>query len=182
MKKLLTLTLMLLLILGFSVCQAFVPRDRMTAGSVYLDQEMTNVIAIYGRPVSIETESGRIPFPHTIHHCKYGQFGTTFDVIVAVKFGQKAVEPGSVAAIKVSGNNGISTKDGIKVGTPINEVKRILGKPDGETKERLSYYEFLNDASYSMHFDVKNGVVASYWILNDIIRNISSNLMKDMNS
>ncbi len=169
MKRIFTLSLMLLMIAGFSVCQAFISRDRMTAGDVYPGQKMNKVIEIYGRPVSTETVSGRIPFPHTVHNCKYGQFGTTFDVIVGTKFGEKSAEAGSVAAIKVSGNNGIATKDGIRVGTSVSEVKRILGKPDYETKDSLSYYESNNDASYSMKFFIKNGAVTSYRILNDTI-------------
>ena len=43
MKKILTLSLMLLMIAGFSVCQAAITVDRMTAGGVYIGQNLTEV-------------------------------------------------------------------------------------------------------------------------------------------
>lgn len=167
MRKFFILTLMLVMIAGFSLCQAAVSPDRMSAGGVYIGQKMTDVLAIYGKPISSDSEDVHAVFRHTEHYCKYGQFGTIFDVVIGSRLGQP-LETGSVIAIRVSGNNGVSTKDGIKVGTPIGEVKRLLGKPNSETKEFLSYSEFDNKFPCQwMRFYTKNGVVTSYMILNE---------------
>ena len=162
MRKLFSLALMLVMISGFSVCQASISADRMSAGGVYIGQKIADVIAIYGRPVSIETKQCIAPFTHTEYTYKYGQYGTTFDVVAS----GKSAATGNVIYIKVSGNNGISTKDGIKVGTSVSEMKRILGKPSGETKERIHYNESDNtDFSNSMLFFIRNGVIVSYSLL-----------------
>lgn len=162
MKKLFSLVIMLLMILGFSVCQASISSDRMNAGGIFLGQGLSEVVSIYGKPVSTQ----RIESLHKEFRYQYGRYGTTFDVT----FNGKTAGREFVIAIRVGGNNGIATSDGIKVGTSVSEVKRILGKPDKENADSLIYSEQKKDwIMKMMRFDIKNNAVASYsvWFTDD---------------
>lgn len=162
MKKVFALTLMLLMIASFSVCQASISPDRMNAGGIFLGQSLSEVVSIYGKPVSTQ----RIESLHKEFRYLYGRYGTTFDVT----FNGKTAGREFVIAIRVAGNNGIATSDGIKVGTPVSEVKRILGKPDKENAGSLVYSENKKDWILKMmRFDIKNNAVVSYsvWFTDD---------------
>ncbi|MBQ9572938.1 MAG: hypothetical protein IJR22_06060 [Acidaminococcaceae bacterium] len=155
MIKIFLLSLMLALISSFSVCQALSP-ERMTAGGIYILQRKADVIAIYGQPVKITKNKIVAGHPHTDYIYEYGRHGTTFSICLRNDF--------EVSHIHVAGNNGIATKDGIKVGTPVSAVKSILGKPDVESKDTLWYYEPNKGMPMSMQIIVKNNVVESYRI------------------
>lgn len=157
MRKIVSFALMLVMVAGFSVCQAISP-DRINAGGIYPFQSLQEVVSIYGQPVSVKKEEIRAGFKHTNVTYQYGRYGTTFDVTFV---GNK------VMGVHVAGNNGIATSDGIKVGTPLSEVKRILGKggevktPDGRL--RISYsQDLIKDPIRSLMFFIKNNKVESY--------------------
>ena len=137
---------MILSILGFSVCQASISTDRMNAGGIYFGQSASEVVSIYGQPVNTREET---KFPGVRYI--YGRNGTIFDIIFS---------NGIVRGVVVKGNNGIATTDGIKVGTPVSEVKRILGKPDKETANSLEYREPSN--LRFINFIIRNNFVISY--------------------
>lgn len=162
MKKLFSIMLMLLMILGFSVCQASISPGRMNAGGIFLGQNLSEVVSIYGKPVSTQ----RIESLHKEFRYQYGRYGTTFDIT----FNGKTVGKEFVIAINVAGSNGIATSDGIKVGTPVSEVKRILGKPDKENADSIIYKEHKQDwVMKMMRFNIKNNAVVSYsvWFTDD---------------
>lgn len=157
MKRFFSLVLMLLMISGVAVCHAISP-DRINAGGVYPFQSLQEVVSIYGQPVSVKKEEVRAGFKHTNVIYQYGRYGTTFNVTFV---GDK------VMGVHVAGNNGIATSDGIKVGTPLSEVKRILGPgrewktPDGRL--RISYsQDLIKDPVRGMFFFIKNNKVESY--------------------
>ena len=158
MKKLFSLALLIVLISGFSVCSAL-STDRMTAGGIYILQPKADVIAIYGQPVKITKTEIVAGHRHTNYTYEYGRFGTTFSICMRNDV--------NVSHIYVEGNNGIATKDGIKVGTPVSEVKRILGKPDVENKGpkvTLWYYEPNTGMPMSLQIVINKNVVESYRI------------------
>ena len=160
MKKLLSFVLMMALLLSFSICQAISP-NRMNAGGIYIFQSLAEVEAIYGKPVSVKTEQVNAGFRHTNTIYEYGRYGTTFKIIFV---GNK------VMSIRVAGNNGIATSDGLKVGTPLSEVKRILGPGkeitnggSGFGSHQISYrQDELRDPLRMMIFYIKNNKVDSY--------------------
>lgn len=160
MKKLLSFVLMIILLSGFSICQAISP-NRMNAGGIYIFQSLSEVEAIYGKPVSVKSEQVNAGFRHTNTIYEYGRYGTTFKIIFV---GNK------VMYIRVAGNNGIATSDGIKVGTPLSEVKRILGPGKEITNgsssfgsHQISYrQDELRDPLRMMIFYIKNNKVDSY--------------------
>ncbi len=160
MKKLFSSTLLSLLLAGFSVCQAISP-DRMNAGGVYIDQGLPEVVAIYGEPVSAKTEQVEAGFRHTQIIYEYGRNGTTFNITFVNE---------RVKRIYVAGNNGIATSDGIKVGTPLSEVKRILGpgkdiKSEDGTKHRVLYQlEEPGDPDGSLNFYIKDNKVQAIYV------------------
>ena len=146
MKKLFYLVLMLVIIFCFSVCQASISDDKMNAGGVSIGQSISEVKSKLGKPVSVE---------------KYGEGNIAYNYVddktcFRIYFYHRLVN-----MIKVSGDNGIATSDGIKIGTPMNEVIKILGEPDyvrTETVKKgvlkiLNYYGATN-SSYLLRFDV----------------------------
>lgn len=157
MRKIFSLALTLLMISGFAICHA-IPPERINAGGIYPFQSLQEVVSIYGQPVSVKKEEVRAGFRHTNVTYQYGRFGTTFNITFV---GDK------VMSVHVAGNNGIATSDGIKVGTPLSEVKRILGKgnewktPDG--KLRICYQQdLMKDPLRELMFFIKNNKVESY--------------------
>ena len=70
-------------------------------------------------------------------------------------------------SVHVAGNNGIATSDGIKVGTPLSELKRILGQGREWTQDdgtlRISYnQDLMKDPVRELMFFIKNNKVESY--------------------
>ena len=161
MRKIFTLTLMLLMMAGFSVCQA-ISASHINAGGIYIGQSRSEVVSIYGKPASSNSQQITAGYRHTETKYEYGQFGTTFTILF---------EGDRVGLVTVSGNNGIATSDGIKVGTLISEVKRILG-PVRELKDgkhRIIYEQDDAPAGYlpqSITFYFENNKVSMYRIWN----------------
>ena len=162
MRKMFSLALMLVLISGFSVCQA-ISGNRINAGGIYIGQSMSEVVSIYGKPVSSSSQQIVAGHRHTETVYKYGRFGTTLNVIF---------DGNRVSFVLVAGNNGIATSDGIKVGTPVSEVKRILG-PGREWKanggHQISYEQDDPPKGYlrqSIIFNIENNKVKEYRLWN----------------
>ena len=161
MKKIFTISLMLLMIAWFSVCHAL-SANHMNAGGVYIGQSRTEVVSIYGKPSSSSSQQITAGARHTETKYEYGKFGTTFTILF---------EGDRVGLVTVSGNNGIATSDGIKVGTHVSEVKRILG-PGREFKDgkhRIIYEQDDTPAGYlpqTMTFYFENNKVSMFRIWN----------------
>lgn len=158
MKKLFSFVLMLVLISGFSVCQA-ISGNRINAGGIYIGQSMSEVVSIYGKPVSSNSKEITAGHRHTETTYEYGRFGTTFKIMF---------DGNKVNFVEVAGNNGIATSDGIKVGTPLSEVKRILGTGHewkGNGKHQISYEQHdapKGFARQSIIFYIENNKVKMY--------------------
>ena len=148
----------MLLFAGFSACQA-ISTTRINAGGIYPDQSVSEVVSIYGQPVSVEKEEVRAGFRHTNVTYKYGRFGTTFNVTF---IGNR------VSHITVAGNNGIATSDGIKVGTPLSEIKKLFGRPRVEEPRKdgttfvLYVQDEYRDPQRRLYFFIRNNKVEAY--------------------
>ena len=162
MRKVFSLSLMLMLISSFSVCQA-ISGNRINAGGIYIGQSMSEVVSIYGKPISSSSRHIVAGHRHTETVYEYGRFGTTFNVIF---------DGNNVSFVLVAGNNGIATSDGIKVGTPVSEVKRILGPGHewkGNGKHQISYEQNDPPKGYlpqSIIFYIENNKVKEYRLWN----------------
>ena len=154
MRKIFSLALMVLMVAGFSVCQATISPDRMNAGGVYLGQSISEVVSVLGQPVDKFKEEGDST-SDTYLWCSDKSFAVLFS-------------NGIARDIRVLGNNGISTSDGIKVGMPISEVKRILGTPDAESTAQEYFSQSMTYKDHAkqktLHFIIENDVVKSYSI------------------
>ena len=106
----------------------------MSLGGVYIGMPKDALIAMYGQPVSVD-----------INILKYGRSGTTFDIYCG----------DVVGSITVSGNNGVSTPAGVKVGTTYEDVLRLQGTPT---------CDLFRDASYnSVSYESEDGTRELYF-------------------
>ena len=161
MKKLFTFVLLAVMISVFSVCHAISP-EKMKVGGIYIYQSLPEVVSIYGEPVSKKTEQAEAGFRHVQKIYEYGCNGTTFNITFVND---------KVYRILVSGNNGIATSDGIKVGASLSEIKRLLGpgteirSKDG-TRCRLWYAEdgATEDPIRKLNFYLKDNKVESIYV------------------
>lgn len=156
MRKIFSLVLVLLMIAGFSVCQATISADSLNAGGVYVGQSMSDVVSIYGQPTSKFKEDGNDNLQDT-YTWKNEKIG------LAVLFFR-----GIAYEIRVS--NGISTPDGIHAGMSVSDVKRVLGTPDKETEPNKAYrmrqvLDYRDSTKVNgILFVIENGVVNYYKI------------------
>ena len=157
MRKIFSLVLILLMIAGFSVCQATISADRLNAGGVYLGQSMSDVVSIYGQPTSKFKEEACDDLEDT-YIWNNGKIDLTVMFFKGIVF--------EIRVFK----DGISTSDGIHVGMPVSDVKRILGTPDKETlpdkAQRMRHVISYRDSTKTngMLFIMENGIVTEYHI------------------
>ena len=156
MRKIFSLVLVLLMIAGFSVCQATISADSLNAGGVYVGQSMSDVVSIYGQPTSKFKEDGNDNLQDT-YTWKNEKIGLTVLFFRGIAY-----------EIRVS--NGISTSDGIHAGMSVSDVKRVLGTPDKETEPNKAYrmrqvLDYRDSTKVNgILFVIENGVVNYYKI------------------
>lgn len=156
MRKIFSLVLVLLMIAGFSVCQATISADSLNAGGVYVGQSMSDVVSIYGQPTSKFKEDGNDNLQDT-YTWKNEKIGLTVLFFRGIAY-----------EIRVS--NGISTPDGIHAGMSVSDVKRVLGTPDKETEPNKAYrmrqvLDYRDSTKVNgILFVIENGVVNYYKI------------------
>ncbi len=153
MKKITVLLAFCLVFLISSLCSAanitLLPKEQVALGGITIRMSKDAVISMYGQPVS----DGNFVL-------KYGRYGTQFDI----QYSTNAAA--WVHTVTVSGNNGIATPAGIKVGTPYSDVIRLLGKPHhvfNQQQINLAYYG-ENDCG-DLLFSIENGIVTEIRLL-----------------
>lgn len=99
-------------------CFAQITDSDLSIAGVYYGQNFSEVKAVYGNPVKSRKIIGSGAMEYS-----FASNGTCFDVITD----SKSV---TVKGVSVSGNNGLATKAGIKVGTSMNQVIELYGQPD----------------------------------------------------
>ena len=105
MKKMLLALLMALSIA--SVADARIAENRIAIGGLYPGQTVSQVEAIYGKPVRVSGDA------KTTYYSYNQSNDTEFEV---------CFRNGVVSHIRISGNNGIATADGIKIGSTKDDV------------------------------------------------------------
>ena len=156
MRKIFSLVLVLLMIAGFSVCQATISADSLNAGGVYVGQSMSDVVSIYGQPTSKFKEDGNDNLQDT-YTWKNEKIGLTVLFFRGI-------------AYEIRVYNGISTPDGIHAGMSVSDVKRVLGTPDKETEPNKAYrmrqvLDYRDSTKVNgILFVIENGVVNYYKI------------------
>lgn len=123
LKRLAVLVVFGLMFLLPSICSATLPKEQMALGGITIRMPKDSVIAMYGQPVSVDQ-----------YGFKYGRYGTQFDI--------NFISGLEVYGVFVSGNNGIATPAGIKVGMSYSDVIRLLGKPDWQGKGEVMYIHY----------------------------------------
>ena len=165
LKKLTTASMITLAITLSSTCFAITKED-LNIGGVYIGQPFSAVTAIYGKPVTTKEEGApKMYFRHS-----FASNGTIFDVLTGGNYYTKV--PSDVFCVVVSGNNGIATSKGIKVGSTLKDITNVYGTPNRTTQQganKLLFYEIK---------DVINARAFWSWQLiftidqNNIIQNI----------
>ena len=156
-KKLFSFILAIFILLIPVTTYAKVSSTDFVAGGVYIGQPVSEVVSIYGMPISVRPAAGKGEI------YSYGQYGTVFDIRTS---GRETVE-----GVISSGNNGVATKGGIKYGSHINQIKAAYGTPDfqGYNKYNGNYvieYNYNPSKNYSLvlHFDIKNEWVIGFYL------------------
>ncbi len=169
MKKL--ICILVLLVTAFTVsgtCFALDKEDLIIDG-ICMDQRMSEVFSRYGKPDRIEhgVPVGRI--------CVYNINGGELRVSAT-----SAEESGTVEGVTVTGNTGLATKAGIRVGSTAEEVikayggKIIIRSPEPKLKEATRMIEHSiaveHDVRYNPHYgfiDYGKNYYALWFYLND---------------
>ena len=116
-RKLIAALIISLFIFSNEVCFARISMSDLSIGGVYLNQNFSEVISIYGRPIS-----ERIPAGYGKTY-SFAKNGTIFDVHVT--------RSNVVKGVKVAGNNGLALdSSGIKFGSSLKSVMNYYGNPD----------------------------------------------------
>ena len=110
MKKVLLALLLSLSVV--SVADAKVSEDRIAIGGIQAGQTPAQVVAVYGEPVS---RSGN----------DYWFYNKTGSTSFEIRFVNNAVHH-----VRTSGNTGLATPDGIKVGSSKDDIINAYGQPD----------------------------------------------------
>ena len=162
MTKLISIIVFLVTVFAVSgVCSALEKED-LNIDGICMDQSMSEVFARYGKPDRIEhgIPVGRI--------CIYNINGGELRISAT-----SAEESGTVEGVSVTGNTGLATKGGIRVGNILDEVTKIYGnvKPSRyinstgvEGANQILWYsaKIKRDANYYLLFylDDNNRVVS----------------------
>ena len=97
-----------------SVADAKIAEDRIAIGGIHPDHTISDVTAVYGKPVKAQTYGN-------VTYYDYASNGTTFQVMF---------DNGIVKNIRVVGNNGLATPDGLKIGSLKEDVVKAYGQAD----------------------------------------------------
>ena len=140
--------------INFSNAEARIANSQVALGGIVPGCKMSSVISIYGQPDEIDISN-----KYDLKLCYYGKKNENADDkrvtielspnSVGLNFTDKAL----VQRVKVVSNNGFKTPDNIHVGSSLDEVLSIYGKPDYENR----YGTFTLDY-YSEFFGLK------FWI------------------
>ena len=139
-----------------------IKKEDLNIDGIYMDQSMSEVFARYGKPDRVEhgIPVGRI--------CIYNINGGELRVSAT-----SAEESGTVEGVSVTGNTGLATKGGIRVGNILDEVTKIYGNVEPsryinstgvEGANQILWYsaKIKRDANYYLLFylDDNNRVVS----------------------
>ena len=118
LKNWIAASLLLLAITASVPCFAQITESDLSIAGVYFGQNFSEVKAVYGNPVKSRKVIGS-----GVMEYSFASNGTRFDVTTD----SKSI---TVRGVVVSGNNGLATKAGIKVGMSMNRVIELYGQPD----------------------------------------------------
>lgn len=128
-KMLFAFMLTIFMLIISTTTYAKVSSADFAAGGIYVGQPVSEVVSIYGMPISVRPAAGKGEI------YSYGQYGTLFDIRTS---GRETVE-----GVISSGNNGIATKAGIKYGSHINQIRAAYGTPDFQGYNKYSGNYFI---------------------------------------
>ena len=128
-----------------------IKKEDLNIDGIYMDQSMSEVFARYGKPDRIEhgVPVGRI--------CIYNINGGELRVSAT-----SAEESGTVEGVSVTGDTGLTTKGGIRVGNILNEVTKIYGN---EEPSRYINSTGVEGANQILWYSAKIKRDANYYLL-----------------
>ncbi len=156
-KNLFSFILTIFMLIISTTTYAKVSSTDFAAGGIYIGQPVSEVVSIYGMPISVRPAAGKGEI------YSYGQYGTVFDI--------RTVGRETVEGVISRGNNGIATKAGIRYGSHINQIRAAYGMPDFQRYDKYSgnyvmEYNYNPSKNYSwvLHFDIKNEWVIGFYL------------------
>lgn len=151
-RKLITAVIISLFIFTNEVCFARISMSDLSIGGVYLNQNFSEVISIYGNPISERYPAG---YGKTY---SFANNGSIFDVHVD--------RTNTVKGVRIAGNNGLALdSSGIKFGSSLNTVIHYYGNPDHSNTFKAKNGRIVHVLSYNIR---NRGTTQelSFWIDN----------------
>ncbi len=134
-RKLVFAVVLSLLMVTNEVCFAQIMKSDLSIGGVYLNQNFSDVKAMYGNPVSERKPAG---YGTTY---SFANNGTVFDVHVN--------RSNVVKGVRISGNNGLALdSSGIKFGSSLSTVLEYYGNPDRIESRKENSGQILRVVTY----------------------------------
>ena len=143
MRKNLVLLIFVFLFLFSTVCSAasLLPKEQIAIGGITIGMPLSDVQAMYGKPFKVVQA--------------YGGYQThlySTDERGVVDFGMSYTPKQLIDGVSISGNKGLSTPAGVKIGMTYSEVVQLLGEPYYIEKGTIGYYG--EGDSGSLHIDM----------------------------
>ncbi len=134
-RKLAIAFILSLFIFTNEVCFARVSISDLSIGGVYLNQNFSEVISIYGRPTSEQIPAGYGKI------YSFARGASIFDIHVT--------RDNIVKGVKVAGNNGLALdSSGIKFGSSLKSVINYYGNPDYTTTFKANNGQIYHVLAY----------------------------------
>ena len=134
-RKLVVAAVLSLFMVTNEVCFAQILKSDLSIGGVYLNQNFSEVKAVYGNPVSERKPAG---YGTTYSFAKNG---TVFDVHVN--------RSNVIKGVRISGNNGLALdSSGIKFGSSLSAVLEYYGDPDRTESRKDNNGQILRVVTY----------------------------------
>ena len=151
-RKLMAIAILSLFIFTTEVCFAQISISDLSIGGVYLNQNFSDVISIYGNPISERYPAGYGKI------YSFARNDSLFDVHVS--------RTNVVKGVTVGGNNGLAVDtSGIKFGSSLNDVINYYGNPNrsnifkannGQIYQVLIYRIVNQSITQEMKFYIEN--------------------------
>lgn len=141
MRNLLMMMVMLLSFVISVPCFA-ISTDDLSIGNVRLFQPLSDVISVYGSPVT----SRNMPANGGWTEYTFVHDGNKIEIGIPAG-------GDSVISISVSGNSNFATKAGIKIGSSITDIKNAYGVPFNEGEVKFKGADPYYNVAYKMQSD-----------------------------
>lgn len=154
MKKLISVIALLIAMLTISGTCSALEKEDLNIDGICLDQNISEVFARYGQPAKIEhgIPVGRV--------CIYNINGGELRISVT-----STDAAGTINGVKITGNTGMATKAGIRVGSTVEEMMNVYGfKPEYQKGRKHDVYVGVDGATDWITYGGDHGIAYFFFL------------------